>query len=432
MPRVPKTFDAKFDGIQILNAIRHAASTTYQERIPVATQDNIAEVGNAMMQYEATQNEFLHMLVNRIARVIITSKSYSNPLKPFKRGVLANGEAIEEVFVNMATAKPFDPILAERTVFKREIPDVSAVFHKINSRVFYKTTVSREQLAAAFLSAEGITDLVSKIVDSLYSGAELDEYISMREMFSIQAQRGAFYPVYIPALTATNAQSAITTIKQWSNRLEFISASYNPMGVKTRTLKNEQYLFVTPEFDAMMDVNVLAAAFNMNKAEFLGHKIMVDNFGTGMEKVQAILVDRDWFMDFDRLDEYNEIYNPEGLYWNYFYHVWRLYSASPFVNAIMFTSDDTITVTSIDVTPAAPTVKKGDVQQFTATFTASPMAPKGVIWSVTGATQPVKSQIDWTGRLLVAPDEKNTTLTVTATSTYDPTKTDTATVTVAD
>ena len=84
MPRVPKTFDAKFDGIQILNAIRNAASTTYQERIPVATRDNIKDVGNAMMQYEATQNEFLHMLVNRIARVIITSKSYSNPLKPFK------------------------------------------------------------------------------------------------------------------------------------------------------------------------------------------------------------------------------------------------------------------------------------------------------------------------------------------------------------
>ena len=98
----------------------------------------------------------------------------------------------------------------------------------------------------------------------------------------------------------------------------------------------------------------------------------------------------------------------------------------------MFTSEETIKVTSIDVTPAAPTVKKGDVQQFAATFTASPMAPKGVIWSVTGATQPVRSQIDWTGRLLVAPDEKNTTLTVTATSTYDPTKTDTATVTVAD
>lgn len=429
MPRVPKTFDAKFDGIQILNAIRNAASTTYQERIPVATRDNIKDVGNAMMQYEATQNEFLHMLVNRIARVIITSKSYSNPLKPFKRGVLEMGEAIEEVFVNMATAKPFDPILAERTVFKREIPDVSAVFHKINSRVFYKTTVSREQLAAAFLNAEGITDLVSKIVDSLYSGAELDEYISMREMFSIQAQKGAFYPIYIPAITEATAKSAITTIKKWSNQLEFISASYNPMGVKTRTVKQDQYLFVTPDFDAVMDVNVLAAAFNMDKAEFMGHKIMVDNFGTGMEKVQAILIDRDWFMDFDRMSEYNEIYNPEGLYWNYFYHVWRLYSASPFVNALMFTSDDTITITSIDVVPATPTVKKGALQQFTANFTASAMAPRGVIWEVSGDL-PVRSQIDWTGRLLVVPDEQNTTLTVKATSTYDPTKSDTATVTV--
>ena len=110
MPRVPKTFDAKFDGIQVLNAIRNAASTTYQERIPVATQNNITAIGNAMMQYEATQNEFLNQLVNRIARVMITSKSYQNQLRPFKRGTMEMGETIEEVFVNMATAHPFDPL----------------------------------------------------------------------------------------------------------------------------------------------------------------------------------------------------------------------------------------------------------------------------------------------------------------------------------
>ena len=112
-----------------------------------------------------------------------------------------------------------------------------------------------------------------------------------------------------------------------------------------------------------------------------------------------------------------------------FYHVWRLYSASPFVNALMFTSDDTIAITSIDVVPATATVKKGALQQFTANFTASAMAPRGVIWEVSG-TLPVRSQIDWTGRLLVVPDEQNTELTVKATSTYDPTKSDTATVTV--
>lgn len=430
MPRVPKTFDAKFDGIQVLNAIRNAASTTYQERIPVATQNNITAVGNAMMQYEATQNEFLNQLVNRIARVMITSKSYQNQLRPFKRGSMEMGETIEEVFVNMATAHPFDPILAERTVFKREIPDVAAVFHKINSRLMYKVTISTEQLRTAFLNASGITDLVSNIVESLYTGAEFDEYLTMKQLFVDAVNAHKFYPVVTPALSETNAKSVITTIKTWSNKLEFISALYNPMGVKTRTLKQNQYLFVTPEFDGIMDVNVLAAAFNMEKAEFLGHKIVIDNFGT-LTGVQAALVDRDWFMVFDNLETYESIRNPEGLYWNNFYHKWMLYSTSPFVNALLFTTNPT-TVTTVTVTPAAPTVKKGDVQVFTAAVDGTGNWANGVVWSVTGATQPVRSQIDWTGKLLVAPDEVNTKLTVTATSTFDPTKSGTATVTVTD
>lgn len=49
-----------------------------------------------MMTYEATQNEFLSALVNRIGRVIITSKSYTNPLRVFKKGILEYGETIEK------------------------------------------------------------------------------------------------------------------------------------------------------------------------------------------------------------------------------------------------------------------------------------------------------------------------------------------------
>jgi hypothetical protein len=131
-----KTVNAS--AMDILNVIRANASSTYQERIPEATQDNIREIGNAMLTYESTQNEFLNALVNRIARVIITSKSYQNPLRMFKKGVLEFGETIEEIFVNIARAHQFDPAVAEKEVFKREIPDVNAVFHKMNYQTFTK------------------------------------------------------------------------------------------------------------------------------------------------------------------------------------------------------------------------------------------------------------------------------------------------------
>ena len=142
MPIKPAIQTLNANCIDILNTIRANASSTYQERIPVATQNNIREIGNAMMTYEATQNEFLTALVNRIGRVIITSKSYSNPLRVFKKGILKYGETVDEIFVNIAKAKQFDPGVAENEVLKREIPDVNAVFHKMNLQNFYKVTVS--------------------------------------------------------------------------------------------------------------------------------------------------------------------------------------------------------------------------------------------------------------------------------------------------
>lgn len=428
MPVKPNAATLNANGINILNAIRNSASDTYRNRIPVATQDNIREIGNAMMTYQATQNEFLNALVNRIARVIITSKSYENPLRVFKKGMMEYGETIEEIFVNIAKAHPFDPIVAEKTVFKREIPDVAAVFHKMNYQNFYKATISNDQLRQAFLSTEGITDLIARIVDSMYTGSEFDEFLCMKHLIEDEATKGRMYPVVIPEPTAANAKAIVTTIKSISNKLEFLSSAYNAMGVMNFTKKENQILIIDAAFDAVIDVEVLASAFNMSKAEFMGQRVLIDNFGA-LTGCVAALVDREWFMVFDNLMSFTENYNGEGLYWNYFYHVWKTFSTSPFANALIFTTDAQ-SVTSVTVTgPEA--LKLGQSAQYTATVVASDLAPQGVIWSVTG-TNPVKSQIDWTGKLLVPPDETNTKLTIKATSIYDPTKSGTLDVTISE
>ena len=427
MPRIPEKANLKYNGIDILNAIRNSASATYKERIPEATKENIHDVGNAMMMYEATQNEFLNALVNRIARVLITSKSYENPLRRFKKGMMEYGETIEEAFVNIAKAHQFDPILAEKTVFKREIPDVSAVFHKLNYRNFYKTTISQEQLRQAFLSAQGIDDLIARIVDSLYSGSEFDEFLLMKQLIVDAANQGKMYPITIPQPSAATAKEIVATIKGISNKLEFMNSQYNAMGVLTYSKKPDQILIIDAEFDAMIDVEVLASAFNMSKAEFMGQRVLIDNFGE-LTGAVAALVDSDWFMVFDNLLQFTENYNGEGLYWNYFYHVWKTFSTSPFCNAILFTTD-AVSVTGVTVSPKNVNIPMGGVYQFTAAVTGEGNAPGGVIWSVSGA-QPTKAEIDWTGKLMIPPDELNTSLTVKAVSIYNPSVSDTATVTV--
>lgn len=427
MPSKPTSATLKHNGVDILNAIRNSASDTYRQRIPQATQDNMKEIGNAMLQYQSTQNEFLNALVNRIARVIITSKSYDNPLKVFKKGLMEHGETIEEIFVNIAKAHPFDPILAEKTVFKREIPDVAAVFHKLNYQNFYKATISQDQLRQAFLSTEGIIDLVARIVDSMYTGSEFDEFLCMKNLIEEDAKRGRMYPITVPVPSASTAKEIVTKIKGVSNSLEFLSSKYNTMGVMNFTKKPDQILIIDAEFDAVIDVEVLASAFNMSKAEFMGQRVLIDNFGT-LTGCVAALVDRNWFMVFDNLMSFTENYNGEGLYWNYFYHVWKTFSTSPFANALLFTTE-TQSITSVTVA-GATTLHLGDVSQYTATVVGSTIAPQGVTWSVSGTTTP-KSVIDWTGKLMVAPDETNTELVIKATSVYDSTKSDTITVTLA-
>ena len=55
-----------------------------------------------------------------------------------------------------------------------------------------------------------------------------------------------------------------------SNILTFMSNEYNEANVKTNTPKDRQIIFMDAKFNAQYDVNVLASAFNMDKADFMG------------------------------------------------------------------------------------------------------------------------------------------------------------------
>lgn len=427
MPSIPKQQTLTANAPQVLNAIRANQNYDYQSRVPEATQGTLKQVGNAILSSFDLQNAFLNALVNRIALVLINSKMFYNPLRVFKKGTIEYGEIVEEIFVNIAKAHVYDPVVAEQEVFKREIPDVDAIFHKMNYKNFYKVTIQNEDLRQAFLSSQGISDLIARIVDSLYSGANYDEFLIMKNMIVDAVKNGRMATVTIPEATAENAKSIITTIKSVSNALEFPSTAYNAQGVLTYTPKDRQVLILDTKFDAINDVEVLASAFNMDKAEFMGRRVLIDNFAD-LTGVPAVLVDESWWMVFDMQINFTEIYNAQGLYWNYFYHVWKLFSESPYSNAVVFTSNPN-SVTSVTVSPESANVAKGSTQQMTATVVTTGYAPKTVNWSVTGAQTPT-SRISNTGLLTVAANEPNDTLTVTAVSAYDPDKSDTSTITV--
>ena len=362
MPTIPKIKVLTNTSDAVINAIRNNASQRFQDYVPIATPDaeSIKAIGNIIMDYPALQNEFVSALVNRIASVVVSSKVFHNPYSFVKKGVLGFGETVEELFVDIARPRQFDPPSSEEKFAKRELPNVRSAFHPLNYQKFYKVTISEDMLRQAFLSMDGITDLVGRITDSLYSGANYDEFLVMRYMIAKAYLNNNIYALSTQGTADENkAKKTGKTIQATTGLAQFMTTTYNAAGVRTFTSPQDMYIFMSVDFNANMNFEVLASAFNIDKVEFMGRRVIVPDFYdfdydrlemllenypdykrftqeeiNKLKKIQALIVDKDWFMIFDNLQKFTEFYNGEGLYWNYFYHTWKTFSYSPFHTAI--------------------------------------------------------------------------------------------------
>jgi hypothetical protein len=330
----PMNIGIEQQNVEIANLVWNGASTNYQDRIPLATRNNITAVANAITSYAPAMNEFLDALVNRIGLVLIANKMATNKLAIFKRGTLEYGSDIEEVFTDILAAQHFDVAAAETDVFKRVKPDVKTIFHRVNREDFYKVTIEDGQIKRAFLDAGGLGKLVTSIMNAVYSSDNYDEYVLMKELF---AQYSALFKKrVIPEVTnEATARDFFRGVKQASTDLTFMSRLNNAQGVMTFTDKSDQVLILHKNVETFLNVDVLSYVFNTSKMDFDTQIVVVDDFGS-MADTQGLLVDKNWFMVYDKLFQTTNQNNAQGLYTNYFVHHHQTLSTSQFANAIKF------------------------------------------------------------------------------------------------
>ena len=183
MPRKISVTNLNASTIDILNTIRANASLEYQNLVPVvAKESDIPRVGEIIYGYPALSNQFINALVNRIALVRVKSATFNNAYANLKKGYLEFGETVEEVFVGIVKARVFSAEKAESRELKRSLPDVRTAFHAMNWRVQYPVTIQDEDLRQAFLSINGVQDLIAKIVDAVYTSMEYDEFLLFKYM----------------------------------------------------------------------------------------------------------------------------------------------------------------------------------------------------------------------------------------------------------
>lgn len=445
------------DSAKILNYLRQSASTYYREQVPQAItgdRDNLKIIGNVITSDAIVRNEFLSALVNRIGFVTVTSRLWENPWAVFNKGLVEYGTTVEEIYVDLAKPFAYDVEIAEKNVFKRVIPDVRSAFHCMNWQEFFKVTVQEKDLKRAFLGWDGVADLISKIIESMSTSLNYAVYQTMKYLIARTLLQGQGNAVEIPQVTTANMQEIVAIVRENSNNWTILNRKNNIAGVANHTPKDEQYLIITNKFDAKMDVEILATAFNMDKTEFFGHRMLVDGFGeidndylhdlftdadghtdTGyipitdaekqaLNQIPALMVDERFFQIYQNMHEMTEIFNGEGIYWNYWLHEWMTFSVSPFSQRALFVPAEP-TVTAVSLSPDDATLAVGSTLTITATVTTTGFAPQAV--EFTSSDEDVAT-VDANG---VVTAVSAGSATITATSVYDSTVSGTASITVS-
>ena len=427
--------------IDILNVIRQNASYDYQQNVPeVATVNDIPKVGEIIYGTPAFANQFINAMVNRIAIVRVQSATFNNPYSILKKGYIEYGETVEDIFVSIAKAVDFNVEKAAKREFQRTIPDVRSAFHVMNWRVMYPVTIQDEDLRQAFLSIEGVQNLIAKIVDAVYTAAEYDEFLLFKYLLIKAISHGKMYPTSIGA--GANLSEAAVQFRGTSNLLPFMSSEYNEVGVKTNTPKARQVIFMDAMFNAQFDVNVLASAFNMDKADFMGRLFLIDNWtdfdnerfdiiranSDGIEKVtadelallanvKAVILDDNWFQVYDNNNKFTEKYVASGLYWNYFYHTWKTVSNSPFANAVVFVTSAADVALPATVTVHVDAKDESDVATIftiSADFEEAGLNPQNVNFVQTEALTTAGIAVQKYGGLIIPASQVETDITLVA------------------
>jgi hypothetical protein len=405
------------ESYDIINAIINSNPATFSQYSNLASAQDIATFGQSLEMSQTVQNAFVTSLVDRIGLVVVKRASLENPLKKFKKGQLPAGRSIEEIFTDITTEQKYNPSDAESTLFKRTIPNVKTLFHDLNRQGVYTQSISDEQLSTAFLSANAFENFISSIINAIYNSAEVDEYEYMKLIVDNYYAKGFFKVVPISnPVDATTATAFVKAVRSTVRKMTLPNGSrdFNSLAVRQRSAMEDMHLLIDADTEAEIDVDVLAKAFNMDRTTFLGNVTVIDGFAsTGLK---AVLVDKEFFMVYDKLQKLETVRNPKGLYWNYFYHVWQIMSASRFANAVAFVTGTVPAVTQVIVSPAIQEVKAGSTFEFTAYVHQTDTASHAITWTVTGSTSTTTvkagTTIDANGVLTVAADQTGELLVV--------------------
>lgn len=346
-------------GVNTFNYVRQNSSNNFRDIVPEATIDNIGTLSNILFDdaYQPQLNEFVTNLINRIALTIISNKSYNNPLSMFKKGSIPLGTDIQDIYTNPAESEPYElSNTAMAKLLTITDPDTKVAYYRRNRQDLYTKTIAREALQGAFVSWDKFNEFISSITTSLYSGNYIDEFNYTKELLDGAYDSGKVITQVVTApTTEANAKSFVKTLRTLYKKLSFPSTEYNAYSkfnpdktpVKTWTTEERVCVIIPADISAEIDIDVLAQAFNIDKANLLGRVIEIDHFEN--PEIQAVICDESFLQIYDNVLRFDEFYNARTMSWNEYLHAWSVFAISPFANAVFLVTENSTPATAIAI-----------------------------------------------------------------------------------
>ena len=277
-------------------------------------------------------NELLETVVNKIGRQDWASKAYLNPLKKFKKGFIANANEIEEIYVQRVTGLEQDMTGAD--AFARVKPAVKTLYHNQNFGKCYTATVSDQQVRQAFQNGDGVKRMADEILTQQHTGVEYDEYVEMKK--ALEGFAGALPSSAKRTISDvkdnTTAKALVKQIKKDIGKMQFRGTEYCQF--EQHTKKEDLVLFLDIAYESEIDVELLASAFNMDKAEIGSRVVFVDGFTN--TKLKGVLMDVGAIKVYDTLYNNEHCRNAKGMFTNYHLNVEKIISYSTLYNGASY------------------------------------------------------------------------------------------------
>lgn len=452
MPQQIELFDvAQATNVDILNLIRGSLAekgSDYANRVPEATQANMAEVLHEIWDYTPNRNQVIPELMNLVGMQIVLSKSYRNRFAKYKRGMLTYGESIEEIQLGLVTATAYNPDAEylEKVLFGRAPMPNKVAWHKRDRADQYKVSINHSGLRQAFMGASGVSAFVEQQMAALTNSDQFDEYMIMLNLFNTYYAEDGFYPINVPDITSLNAdgndaKQNLKVLRSWAEKLPLKPYSeYNAAKMPMVTTADELELFITPEAKANMDVEGLAAAFNIDKAKVSSRMTVIPGEDIKIPDFQWMLTTKDFFVCADTFLDMAQIANAPGRFTNFFHQHDGIYSASPFppalvgvstpvapINVIEYNVNGITAITAYDPSTDPDTdvtttgVQRGRIFIVQAAAMTQPAGgPNNAVRLELIGKRSAKSHINNLGALFIAQDDAATSVTIRVTSVDDP------------